>query len=304
MKKLFIIGNGFDISHGLPTRYCDFQKYLKKEYPEASEDIFTVPEPFFMPDGEEKYNDNEVVGFLLRVITEAEGNDGNWCDLEKTLGELNFDDFFCNYFEEDENEWHNVYRNEDIAASINGATKLIKRYFSDWVNTISICGSPKPKFNNLINPETDLFLNFNYTETLEKIYNAKNVYHIHGKQGGELIFGHGNDIDYYDDYMAKNIGSELYLSELQWSLRKDTEKALDSDEIKPLFNDLHLVEEIYSYGFSYSDVDMVYIKKICQSVSSDSIVWYLHSYDNSKADIVKSKIRTCGFDGNFDVFSS
>lgn len=85
MKKLFIIGNGFDISHGLPTRYCDFQTYLKKEYPEASEDIFTVPEPFIMPDGEEKYNDNEVVGFLLRVITEAEGNDENWCDLEKSL---------------------------------------------------------------------------------------------------------------------------------------------------------------------------------------------------------------------------
>lgn len=39
MKKLFIIGNGFDISHGLPTRYCDFQTYLKKEYPEASEDM-------------------------------------------------------------------------------------------------------------------------------------------------------------------------------------------------------------------------------------------------------------------------
>ena len=78
---------------------------------------------------------------------------------------------------------------------------------------------------------------------------------------------------------------------------------LDYDEIKPLFNDLHLVEEIYSYGFSYSDVDMVYIKKICQSVSTDSIVWYLHSYDNSKADIVKSKIRACGFDGKFDVFS-
>lgn len=28
MKSLFIIGNGFDISHGLNTRYSDFMKYL------------------------------------------------------------------------------------------------------------------------------------------------------------------------------------------------------------------------------------------------------------------------------------
>lgn len=28
MSNLFIIGNGFDIAHGLPTKYADFKKYL------------------------------------------------------------------------------------------------------------------------------------------------------------------------------------------------------------------------------------------------------------------------------------
>ena len=28
--KLYIIGNGFDIAHGLPTQYWDFRKYLEK----------------------------------------------------------------------------------------------------------------------------------------------------------------------------------------------------------------------------------------------------------------------------------
>ena len=30
MSDLFIIGNGFDIGHNLPTRYWDFRNYLEK----------------------------------------------------------------------------------------------------------------------------------------------------------------------------------------------------------------------------------------------------------------------------------
>ena len=36
-KKLFIIGTGFDKSHGLDTLYEDFHQYLRSEYPEADE---------------------------------------------------------------------------------------------------------------------------------------------------------------------------------------------------------------------------------------------------------------------------
>lgn len=31
--KLFIIGNGFDIGHGLPTHYWDFRTYLENRDP-------------------------------------------------------------------------------------------------------------------------------------------------------------------------------------------------------------------------------------------------------------------------------
>lgn len=30
MKKLYIIGNGFDIHHGLKTQYRDYKEYLKQ----------------------------------------------------------------------------------------------------------------------------------------------------------------------------------------------------------------------------------------------------------------------------------
>ncbi|MBZ5482420.1 hypothetical protein JGU65_24860 [Bacillus sp. T_4] len=35
MSNLFIIGNGFDLAHRLPTSYKDFYKYLIKTYPNA-----------------------------------------------------------------------------------------------------------------------------------------------------------------------------------------------------------------------------------------------------------------------------
>ena len=27
--KLYILGNGFDVAHGLPTKYLDFENYVK-----------------------------------------------------------------------------------------------------------------------------------------------------------------------------------------------------------------------------------------------------------------------------------
>lgn len=31
-KNLFIIGNGFDIAHGIPSKYTDFQKFIRSLY--------------------------------------------------------------------------------------------------------------------------------------------------------------------------------------------------------------------------------------------------------------------------------
>lgn len=304
MKKLFVIGNGFDIDHNLPTGYSDFQKYLMKNYPEASDEYLIVPESFMMPDGDEGYNDDEVVGFLLKIITETEGTGKAWSDLENTLGCLNFDECFddCNTDEDDDNEWHRVYRNEDIAANVSGAVKMIKEYFSDWIETIDISSAErKTKFYQLIDNNNDLFLTFNYTETLEELYEAKKVYHIHGKQGGKLVFGHGNDTDNYDEYMNNNIGSENYLSELQEALKKDTQTVINQN--KDLFKIFGAVDEIYSYGFSFSDVDLVYIKEICSTSPTENIVWYINDYDSKKFDAFKEKIISCGFNGKFDMFT-
>jgi hypothetical protein len=302
MKRLFIIGNGFDISHNLKTRYSDFQKYLLEKYPKASTEDIWVPEPIMMPNGDESYNDDKVVGFLLKIISEAENEGEAWSDLENTLGKLNYEDFFNNWDEnEDDNEWHNVYRNEDIASNIGRAVIRIKKYFSDWIKQIEISDAkPIEAFKKLIDNSDDLFLTFNYTMTLEKLYNAKKVFHIHGQQGCELIFGHGNSEDHYDDYMGNYTGSEYYMSKLQDELKKDTSKVIQQH--KEYFKTLGLVDEIYSYGFSFSEVDLVYVKEICLS-STKNITWYLNEFDRPKFEEFKAKVKSCGFKGKFDSFS-
>ncbi len=84
-------------------------------------------------------------------------------------------------------------------------------------------------------------------------------------------------------------------------MKKDTQAVINQN--KALFKVFGEVDEIYSYGFSFSDVDLVYIKEICSTSSTENIVWYINNYDSTKFDIFKEKIIECGFNGKFDMFT-
>ena len=32
MKRLYILGNGFDVAHKLPTAYLDYRKFFERQY--------------------------------------------------------------------------------------------------------------------------------------------------------------------------------------------------------------------------------------------------------------------------------
>lgn len=64
----------------------------------------------------------------------------------------------------------------------------MKRIFIEWIHSIDISSSIRWEE---IKSEK-LYLNFNYTKTLEKLYNipTNSILHIHGTIGEEVIIGH------------------------------------------------------------------------------------------------------------------
>ncbi|MCL2630633.1 MAG: bacteriophage abortive infection AbiH family protein [Firmicutes bacterium] len=308
--NLFIIGNGFDLMHGFKTSYNHFKEFLEKEYPHSEAEWFFPPDERTLMGGDIGYDDNECASFIAYKISQVEGE--KWSDLEGSLTKL----WLSEYFEEldisDEKPFHTGYKNEDTSADLIASISKILDFFDEWVSTIKINRSKiKATFQALIDKNDDMFLTFNYTATLQKLYGAKNVCHIHGKQNEKLYFGHGEDgerDEYDNDERFCPYGEKRFHGAGLWalfsSLRKKTEDALI--ENRTFFNTLNTapVQRIYSVGFSFSDVDMIYLKEICRYLDTNKITWFLHDYNDKKTrDGFIEKIKRCGFNGKFATFS-
>lgn len=306
MSSLFIIGNGFDMAHGLKTSYEDFHKYLEDEYPEA-ESVFQIPNYYRDGDGKEVADDNVVVGLIEYILDEVEGE--KWSNLESSLGKIEFENYIEDYEhdeEDDDDFFHEAYFNEGSAMLLINPILAIPDYFDKWISTISLENIKQKKdFINLINKNDDLFLSFNYTKTLESVYKIKNVCHIHGVQGEKLFFGHGSDYSYFsDDNYGVNPGTEESFQKMQDALKKDTSKAIESH--KDFFDKVEdcTIDKIYSYGFSFGEVDRIYIKEICKKIDTKTVTWYLNAFD--KKDVrekYKKVLYECGFEGTVSLYN-
>ncbi|CCL08518.1 conserved hypothetical protein [Clostridioides difficile CD002] len=348
MGNLFIIGNGFDLAHGLSTRYEDFHQYLKLvNHSEVS-----------------KPESRNVIKFLIDVVDDAEKFDGyiddyKWTDFESSLNFLDFTNYlqsfdryyeiygfnyneyiYEDFYELDSNIEYNGllacispeaelldykidYRNnkeiiEDVEHALHQENEIsilnekealkileycsyLHKYFYEWINTIQIDKKVKRKidFYNLINSNDSIFINFNYTKTLELLYevNSSKIFHIHGIQGGNIVLGHGDEemeIDY-----SIYVGSEYILESVYESLKKDTNKVIVENE--NFFDSLvEKIDKIYSFGFSFSEVDLIYIRKICKTIETKDIIWYINDFDKNKN--YRAIIKGCGFKGKFSTF--
>lgn len=79
-----------------------------------------------------------------------------------------------------------AYRKEEY-----GFSKSFQKYILEWLETIKTSKATCSK-NALINNQSDLFINFNYTDTLESVYGIRNVLHIHGGVSSCSIIPHNN----------------------------------------------------------------------------------------------------------------
>jgi len=304
-KTLFIIGNGFDCyGHGLSTKYLDFRKYLTCRYPNYNLEFDGILESHIMPDGDVYYDQNDLVGSIISLIDSCTGK--GWGDLEAASGAayvesiLERNEWYFNdvNWDDDEREIRNaVYDNEDLSNSVAGGFGQLRNFFEDWAfNELANIDFSykrklkKPSFKHSV------FLNFNYTSTLEDLYHvpSQNVCHIHGYAKdikSKIMFGHGEDenIEIPDTYY----GAQNAFDSLLRYLHKDTDDAIRKNI--SFLNKLKGITKIYSYGFSFSDVDMCYIDEITKRLNPNKVRWYFNSFDwqNNKENI--EKVRSRGY---------
>lgn len=70
------------------------------------------------------------------------------------------------------------------------------------------------------------------------------------------------------------------------------------------FKNLSGVEKVYSFGFSFSDVDLIYIKEICKNIDVENVRWYINEFDKAKCESFEEKITSCGFKGEILEYST
>ena len=318
MPSLFVIGNGFDLAHHMKTGFNQFRNYLITNYSIEYNNALYVPESILDNHGEEVQNPTEVVALITNLLdSAAEDTENGWNKIEDLLGELNLPECFdCvepQYDKDGDRNYFWEYENaESICRNMALAIPCISELLSEWIHTIEIPTSPITRFSEMINPSKDLFFTFNYTQTLEKLYGCtkENVCHIHGIasddsyfQVDKLILGHCGQIDYLNS-TGVPYEMEYGLQAIYENLRKNTSEqiVLHEDFFKKINS--AAVDKIYSFGFSFADVDLQNKRKICNSIDTKNITWWLNAYGGIQEYEKQMKIlKSCGFQGVFRTYS-
>lgn len=315
LSSLFIAGNGFDIAHGIPTKYSEFRTFLIEKCPEAFE---LRDEVIFLEDISAIDQYEFSIEILLNTMDKSAGE--NWWNFEDALALINFDNKFPkpnhkeNETEEEDNALMVKYLlyMDALSSVFISCSKVWQDLFGAWIKTVqkyieSGSCNARPSLESLFQQEDIQFLTFNYTKTLQTIYGIKKVIHLHNRIGQNLIFGHGRtDITYGRSEISnfeEILISSSDLDDMIMSFKKDTMSPFKkySDFFKRLNSS---VDKVYSYGFSYSEVDSVYIKKIIEKISPDA-TWYFTEFEsNNKEEFQnkKDKLRGYGFKGSFGIY--
>lgn len=282
-KALYIIGNGFDLHHGLATRFSDFREFVAGRHP----DLQSIMEEY-----------------LCELS-------GDWANLEEALANFDVDqllDHALNFLESYGTEkwkdsYHHNYQHE-INVVVQAISRQLKSEFSTWVQQVQI--PPKGTCQRLIIDPSAYFLNFNYTRTIQEIYsvNQSNILHIHGSadnEEGGIILGHGWEASQRPNYT--NYGNPEDIDTRVMEGYKMIESYFD-ETFKPTkeiltrnqnyFASLSSVSDIYVWGHSLSEVDLPYIAKIASTTIPSSPVWHVSHHSSSNIERNSTAMASIG----------
>lgn len=331
MNNIYIIGNGFDLAHGLPTSYAHFASYLYNNYlddpynfqenmsterfihrpKELLEymrgNVWDIPYDETIDDIQPgAYKEELIKGFtgFLYYISDCE----LWSEFESALGRIDYsliwDTIEYIIGEEigdivDAEGDPDIRRYKDILES--GTRSWIhtvyefKEVFGEWISTIDVEKSEqKDEFLKCLKIYKGYFINFNYTETLQKVYDVQNqdVLYIHGFRGNEkdeIIVGHCAGEVGYESYMAEYDDNVHHLHE-------GLKKYVQLGKLKKFLNNHENVDSIICVGFSFGDSDDEYIRALIDHPKTSHAAWLLNEYKKDEVAEQSRKLQRFGID--------
>jgi hypothetical protein len=182
----------------------------------------------------------------------------------------------------------------------------MKSCFAQWAGQLSI--PQKDCFQGrLVNIDnTSVFLNFNYTDTLQLVYGVPSdrVLHIHGRARGakdQIVLGHGwnpvhvepcNSYLCQEDADTRVLGGNDIVDQYFSKTFKPTDAIIERN--RAFFASLSQIEEIWVLGHSVENVDQPYFREICQAVNMTNVRWRVSYYDD--LDGITQRTTSLGID--------
>lgn len=275
---LYILGNGFDLMHNVPSSYYSFRDSLGKN------------------------------NALRRALENYWTPEDLWADFEAALAQINviamsssemlnmwMEDFGA--YDEDASVASFYLAAEAAADPMITVTEELQPHFRRWVESLKVGTADRPLRSLFRNGKV---LCFNYTEFVETLYGVseENVCYIHGcrrkmknQPKDELILGHepgASDAAFgYEEGKSawRNLKQKCPLVSLAQEqvlysiyegdeqLTKHTAQIIQKHQV--FFDSLGSIKQIIVIGHSLSDVDLPYFQKICENLPDQQDVhWY------------------------------
>ncbi len=296
---LYIIGNGFDLMHGVKSSYGSFRDSLGK---------------------------NSSLRLRLELYLKSEDI---WADFENALGHINMDMManpnmvgdmldLSGFFDEDAGAAEYFMGIEMAAEPMRSIVEELEKRFGNWIAGLSVGTDDRP-LKSLFHD--DKVLCFNYTEFVEDLYGvaASNVCYIHGcrrkkkgKPREKLVLGHMPGASESEYALIRNLKrKKSYRSQvidaaqdqvLDLLARFDDELTKDSQAIiknhSSFFEGLSDMENIVVIGHSLSPVDWDYFLEVAKNAPDAK--WYFGCHGIYDCENMEKLVNILGID--YSVF--
>ncbi len=287
-QKLYVIGNGFDLWHGIPSSLARFKQYVQA----TDRDVYREVEDY-LPTQED------------------------WSDLERALADMDVDalidnlgHFMGSYGAEDWSDaGHHDFQYE-VQNAVERLSTGLRLRFSEWVRKLPI-PSPATARKRLATLDTDaVFFTFNYTSTLGSLYGVppERILFIHGcadLADDDLVLGHAwhpqtrnslndrSDIEDIDTrLMEANDTIDGYFST---TFKRSADLIAQH---RGFFEALTDIRQVIVLGHSLSDVDAAYFMALLEQRSVAEAAWFIACRSPADWPEKQSLLTHLGVDSN------